>query len=45
VLGVGLGDVRDHVVADASFTHFGEELNAQRRAELLDEGLEIVAGL
>jgi alkanesulfonate monooxygenase SsuD/methylene tetrahydromethanopterin reductase-like flavin-dependent oxidoreductase (luciferase family) len=45
VLGVGLGDVRDHVVADASFTHFGEERSAQRRAELLDEGLDIVAGL
>jgi alkanesulfonate monooxygenase SsuD/methylene tetrahydromethanopterin reductase-like flavin-dependent oxidoreductase (luciferase family) len=45
VLGVGLGDVRDFIAADASFTHFGEELDARRRAELLDEGLEIVAGL
>jgi alkanesulfonate monooxygenase SsuD/methylene tetrahydromethanopterin reductase-like flavin-dependent oxidoreductase (luciferase family) len=45
VLGVGLGDVRDHVVADASFTHFGEERDPRQRAELLDEALEIVAGL
>jgi alkanesulfonate monooxygenase SsuD/methylene tetrahydromethanopterin reductase-like flavin-dependent oxidoreductase (luciferase family) len=45
VLGVGLGDVGEFVVADASFTHFGEELDARRRAEQLDEGLEIIAGL
>ncbi|MGH3006707.1 MAG: LLM class flavin-dependent oxidoreductase [Gaiellaceae bacterium] len=45
VLGVGLGDVGDHVVADASFTHFGEERDARRRAERLDEALEVVAGL
>jgi len=45
VLGVGLGDVGDHVTADASFTHFGEERNARRRGELLDEALEIVTGL
>jgi alkanesulfonate monooxygenase SsuD/methylene tetrahydromethanopterin reductase-like flavin-dependent oxidoreductase (luciferase family) len=45
VLGVGLGDVGEFVVADASFTHFGEELDSRRRAEQLDEGLEIVAGL
>jgi probable F420-dependent oxidoreductase len=45
VVGVGLGDVKDHVVADASFTHFGEERDPRQRAELLDEALEIVAGL
>lgn len=45
VLGAGLGDVGDHVVRDASFTAFGEELSARRRAEMLDEGLEIIAGL
>ena len=45
VLGVGLGDVGDHVGADASFTHFGEERDARRRAGLLDEALAIVAGL
>ena len=45
VLGVGLGDVGEFVVADASFTHFGEELDSHRRAEQLDEGLDIIAGL
>jgi len=45
ILGVGLGDVGDSVVTDASFVRFGEELEARRRAELLDEALEIVAGL
>jgi Luciferase-like monooxygenase len=44
ILGVGLGDVGDYVVADASFTHFGEERDARRRAERLDEALEIVRG-
>jgi alkanesulfonate monooxygenase SsuD/methylene tetrahydromethanopterin reductase-like flavin-dependent oxidoreductase (luciferase family) len=45
VLGVGLGDVGDHVVRDASFTSFGEETNSARRAEMLDESLEIISGL
>jgi alkanesulfonate monooxygenase SsuD/methylene tetrahydromethanopterin reductase-like flavin-dependent oxidoreductase (luciferase family) len=45
VLGAGLGDVGDHVGRDASFTHFGEEADARRRAGMLDEALEIVAGL
>jgi alkanesulfonate monooxygenase SsuD/methylene tetrahydromethanopterin reductase-like flavin-dependent oxidoreductase (luciferase family) len=45
VLGAGLGDVGDHVVRDASFTHFGEELDARRRAGMLDEALEIIVGL
>jgi alkanesulfonate monooxygenase SsuD/methylene tetrahydromethanopterin reductase-like flavin-dependent oxidoreductase (luciferase family) len=45
ILGVGLGDVGDHVAADASFTHFGEERDARRRGAMLDEALEIVAGL
>jgi hypothetical protein len=36
--------VGDYVVADASFTHFGEERDARRRAERLDEALEIVRG-
>ncbi len=45
VLGVGLGDVGDSVVADASFTRLGEERDARRRAEILDESLEIIAGL
>jgi alkanesulfonate monooxygenase SsuD/methylene tetrahydromethanopterin reductase-like flavin-dependent oxidoreductase (luciferase family) len=44
VLGVGLGDVGE-IGIDASFTHFGEATEARVRAELLDEGLEIVAGL
>ncbi|MBD0290705.1 MAG: LLM class flavin-dependent oxidoreductase [Thermoleophilia bacterium] len=45
VLGVGLGDVGDHVVADASFTRLGEERDARRRGEILDEALAVVAGL
>jgi alkanesulfonate monooxygenase SsuD/methylene tetrahydromethanopterin reductase-like flavin-dependent oxidoreductase (luciferase family) len=45
VLGAGLGDVGDHVARDASFTHFGEETDAVRRAQMLDEALEIIAGL
>jgi Luciferase-like monooxygenase len=44
VLGAGLGDV-GQIGTDASFTHFGEETDARRRAELLDEGLAIIAGL
>lgn len=45
VLGVGLGDVGDHVVADASFTHFGEVLAPGTRAAILDEALSVIAGL
>ena len=45
VFGAGLGDVGDHVGRDASFTHFGEETDAARRAAILDEALEVVAGL
>jgi alkanesulfonate monooxygenase SsuD/methylene tetrahydromethanopterin reductase-like flavin-dependent oxidoreductase (luciferase family) len=39
-LGVGLGDLND-----PGFGRFGEETDARRRAEKLDEGLEIVVGL
>jgi alkanesulfonate monooxygenase SsuD/methylene tetrahydromethanopterin reductase-like flavin-dependent oxidoreductase (luciferase family) len=45
VLGVGLGDVGEHVVRDASFTHFGEAVALVTRAAILDEALEVVAGL
>lgn len=45
VLGIGLGDTGEHVVRDASFSSFGEELDTHRRARMLDEALEIVAGL
>src|SRR5829696_8449077 len=45
VLGAGLGDTGEHVVSDASFTHFGEERDAARRAAKLDEALEVIAGL
>lgn len=45
VLGVGLGDTGGSIVEDSSFTRFGEERDERRRAELLDEGLEILAGL
>jgi alkanesulfonate monooxygenase SsuD/methylene tetrahydromethanopterin reductase-like flavin-dependent oxidoreductase (luciferase family) len=45
ILGVGLGDTGEHVVADASFTAFGEEREPRRRAQMLDEALEIISGL
>lgn len=45
ILGVGLGDLGDSVVMDASFSRFGEERDARLRGEMLDEGLEILAGL
>lgn len=40
ILGVGAGDV-----ADEGFTRFGEETDPKRRAGLLDEGLDVLAGL
>jgi alkanesulfonate monooxygenase SsuD/methylene tetrahydromethanopterin reductase-like flavin-dependent oxidoreductase (luciferase family) len=45
ILGAGLGDIGDHVVRDASFTHFGEAVDARVRAAMLDEALEVIAGL
>ena len=45
VLGVGIGDVGDHVVADASLTHFAEAADPRVRAEMLDEALTIIDGL
>jgi alkanesulfonate monooxygenase SsuD/methylene tetrahydromethanopterin reductase-like flavin-dependent oxidoreductase (luciferase family) len=40
VVGFGIGDAND-----PGFTHTGEPIDDRTRAELLDEGLEIVAGL
>jgi alkanesulfonate monooxygenase SsuD/methylene tetrahydromethanopterin reductase-like flavin-dependent oxidoreductase (luciferase family) len=40
VLGVGIGDQ-----GDPGYTHFAEETDPRIRAGILDEGLEIVAGL
>src|SRR5207245_402457 len=40
ILGVGLGDGTER-----SFTHFGEVTDPKCRAEVLDEGLDILAGL
>jgi alkanesulfonate monooxygenase SsuD/methylene tetrahydromethanopterin reductase-like flavin-dependent oxidoreductase (luciferase family) len=40
VVGFGVGDERE-----PGFTHTGEPVDARTRAELLDEGLEIIAGL
>jgi len=45
ILGVGLGDTGEAVGVDASFARFGEERDARNRGEMLDEGLEIIAGL
>ena len=39
ILSVGLGAV------DTGFTEFGEETNKMKRAQLLDEGLDIITGL
>lgn len=39
ILAVGLGAI------DTGFAQFGEETDTKKRAELLDEGLEIVTGL
>jgi alkanesulfonate monooxygenase SsuD/methylene tetrahydromethanopterin reductase-like flavin-dependent oxidoreductase (luciferase family) len=40
ILGAGLGDSND-----PGFTHFGEQRDTSKRAQMLNEGLEIVAGL
>jgi alkanesulfonate monooxygenase SsuD/methylene tetrahydromethanopterin reductase-like flavin-dependent oxidoreductase (luciferase family) len=41
ILGIGLGDN----MMDTSFNHFGEETDLKRRAEMTDEGLQILTGL
>jgi hypothetical protein len=45
ILGVGLGDTGESVGADVSFTHFGEVMDARRRASMLDEALDVIIGL
>jgi alkanesulfonate monooxygenase SsuD/methylene tetrahydromethanopterin reductase-like flavin-dependent oxidoreductase (luciferase family) len=45
ILGVGLGDTGEHVVDDVSFSSFGEVRDPRIRAEMLDEGLAVLAGL
>lgn len=45
VLGVGLGDTGEAIGPDASFTRFGEERDARTRGAMLDEALEVIAGL
>jgi len=45
ILGIGLGDTGESVGADVSFTHFGEVMNARERARMLDEALDVLAGL
>jgi alkanesulfonate monooxygenase SsuD/methylene tetrahydromethanopterin reductase-like flavin-dependent oxidoreductase (luciferase family) len=40
ILGVGVGDS-----SDKSFSHFGEVTDVKQRAEMLDESLDILAGL
>jgi alkanesulfonate monooxygenase SsuD/methylene tetrahydromethanopterin reductase-like flavin-dependent oxidoreductase (luciferase family) len=40
ILGVGLGEP-----ADIDFATFGDEDNARRRADMLDEALEVITGL
>jgi alkanesulfonate monooxygenase SsuD/methylene tetrahydromethanopterin reductase-like flavin-dependent oxidoreductase (luciferase family) len=45
ILGVGLGDTGEHGGADISFTHFNEMNDAKERSHMLDEALEVLAGL
>jgi alkanesulfonate monooxygenase SsuD/methylene tetrahydromethanopterin reductase-like flavin-dependent oxidoreductase (luciferase family) len=45
ILGVGLGDTGESVGSDVSFTHFGEVTDAKRRAQMLDEALDVIVGL
>jgi alkanesulfonate monooxygenase SsuD/methylene tetrahydromethanopterin reductase-like flavin-dependent oxidoreductase (luciferase family) len=45
ILGVGLGDTGEAITADPSYVAFDEEPDARTRGEMLDEGLEVVAGL
>jgi alkanesulfonate monooxygenase SsuD/methylene tetrahydromethanopterin reductase-like flavin-dependent oxidoreductase (luciferase family) len=45
ILGVGVGDTGEAINVDASFTCFGEEREPRTRGDMLDEGLEIIAGL
>ena len=45
ILGVGLGDTGESVGSDISFTHFGEVVGAKQRAQMLDEALDVIAGL
>ncbi|MFN8082528.1 MAG: LLM class flavin-dependent oxidoreductase [Kineosporiaceae bacterium] len=45
VIGVGVGDTGDHVVVDTSFTAFGESADTRLRAHMLDEGLDVLAGM
>jgi len=42
ILGAGLGD---NVTTDVSFSALGEEMDAKRRARMLDEALDILVGL
>jgi alkanesulfonate monooxygenase SsuD/methylene tetrahydromethanopterin reductase-like flavin-dependent oxidoreductase (luciferase family) len=45
ILGVGLGDTGESVASDISFTHFNEMKDARERSLMLDEALEVLAGL
>jgi alkanesulfonate monooxygenase SsuD/methylene tetrahydromethanopterin reductase-like flavin-dependent oxidoreductase (luciferase family) len=45
ILGVGLGDIGDAILQDSSFSAFGEVADGRRRGEMLDEALDIIAGL
>jgi alkanesulfonate monooxygenase SsuD/methylene tetrahydromethanopterin reductase-like flavin-dependent oxidoreductase (luciferase family) len=45
ILGVGLGDTGEAIGADPSFTRFAEATDPRVRGAMLDEALEIIAGL
>ncbi|HTP06994.1 MAG TPA: LLM class flavin-dependent oxidoreductase [Anaerolineae bacterium] len=42
IFGAGIGDT---MTSDVSFTHFGEVLDTKQRGQMLDEALDILAGL
>lgn len=45
ILGNGSGDTGEAIGADPSFVLFGEELRPRVRGEMLDEALQVDAGL
>lgn len=45
ILGVGLGDTGESVESDVSFANFSEVTDAKRRAQILDEALDVIVGL
>jgi len=45
ILGVGLGDTGESILPDVSIFNFNEMMDAKERSQMLDEALDILAGL